>query len=111
MVTRSTPSIVLGPTGYLQGTYKFFSLATSQKIKHHAFTPFPMLNSVIKKVEAFGKSNTLPVGFDFMDRNGILFEWNKEVDKYTVGIVILYPSLSAEHPRVVLRQDQPLPLI
>ncbi len=27
MVTRSTPAIVLGPTGNLQGTYKFLSLA------------------------------------------------------------------------------------
>ncbi len=48
--------------------------------------------------------------------NGILFEWNKEVDESPEGIidvedVILYPSLAAEHPGVVLGQDQPLPLI
>jgi hypothetical protein len=82
MVTSSTPLIVLGPTGNLQGTYNFFSLATSQKIKWRAFTPYPMPDLVIKKVEAFGKSNALPGGFDFVDRNGILFEWSKEVDKY-----------------------------
>jgi hypothetical protein len=33
MVTRSTPAIVLGPTGNLQGTYKFLSLATGKKVK------------------------------------------------------------------------------
>ncbi len=33
MVTRSTLAIVLGPTGNLQGTYKFLSLATGKKVK------------------------------------------------------------------------------
>ncbi len=37
MVTRSTPAIVLGPTGNLQGTYKFFSLETGKKIKCRKF--------------------------------------------------------------------------
>jgi hypothetical protein len=73
-----------------------------------------MPDLVIKKVEAFIKSNALPGGFNFVDRNGILFKWNEEVDKYPKGIfeldnVILYPSLAAEHPRVVIGQDQPLP--
>ncbi len=106
MVAHSTLSIVLGPTGNLQGLYKLFSLVTNQKIKWCVFTPHPMPNLVIKKVEAFGKFNALPSSFDFADRNGILFEWNKEVDKYPVGIVELdnvnlYPSLAAEHPGVV----------
>jgi hypothetical protein len=33
MVTHSTLAIVLGPTGNLQGTYKFLSLAIGKKIK------------------------------------------------------------------------------
>ncbi len=33
MVTYFTPAIVLGLTGDLQGTYKFFSLTTGKKIK------------------------------------------------------------------------------
>jgi hypothetical protein len=33
IVTHSTPAIVLGPTGNLQGTYKFLSLATRKKVK------------------------------------------------------------------------------
>jgi hypothetical protein len=78
--------------------------------------PYPMPDSVIKKVEAYGKSTTLPGIFDFADRNGILFEWNEEVDKFPEGIidiedVVLYPSLAAEHPGVVLGRDQPLPSI
>ena len=66
-----------------------------------------MPNSVIKKVKAYAKSTTLPGIFDFADRNGILFEWNEEVDESPKGIVevkdvILYPSLAAEHPGVAL---------
>jgi hypothetical protein len=58
----------------------------------------------------------LPGIFDFTDRNGILFEWNEEVDEFPEGIVdaedvVLYPSLAAEHPGVVLGRDQPLPSI
>jgi hypothetical protein len=116
MVTRSTPAIVLGPTGNLQGTYKFLSLATGKKVKRRAFTPYPMPDSVIKKVEAYGKSATLPDIFGFAVRNGILFEWNEEVDEFPEEIidiedVDLYPSLAAEHPGVVLGRDQPLPSI
>ncbi len=113
MVTRSTPAIVLGPTGNLQGTYKFFRLETGKKIKRHKFTACPMPDLVIKKVEAFGKSS-LGV-FDFADRNGILFKWNKEVDKCPEGIieedVVLYPFLIAKFPGVTLGQDHPIPTI
>ena len=75
-----------------------------------------MPDSVIKKVEAYGKSTALPGIFDFANRNGILFEWNEEVDDCPKGIVdtedvVLYPSLAAEHPGVVLGRDQPLPSI
>ena len=75
-----------------------------------------MPDSVIKKVEAYGISTALPGIFDFADRNSILFEWNKKVDEFPKGIVdiedvVLYPSLAAEHPGVVLGRDQPLPSI
>ena len=75
-----------------------------------------MPDSVIKKVEVYGTSTALPGIFDSADRNGILFEWNEVVDESPEGIVdiediVLYPSLTAEHPRVVLGQDQPLPSI
>jgi hypothetical protein len=72
-----------------------------------------MPDSVIKKVDDFGKSS-LGV-FDFSDRNGILFEWNEEVDKCQEGIVkedmVLYPSLVAKFPGVTLDRDHPIPTI
>ncbi len=103
MVTCSTPAIVLGPTGNLQGIYKFFSLTTGKKIKQYAFAPYPMPDSCIKMVKVYAKSTALPGIFDFADRNGILFEWNEEVDESPKGIVavediVLYPSLATEHP-------------
>ncbi len=75
-----------------------------------------MPDSVIKKVEAYAKSTALPSIFDFADRNGILFEWNEEVDESPKGIknvedITLYPSLAAEHPGVALGRDQPPPSI
>jgi hypothetical protein len=113
MVTRSTPAIVLGPTGNLQGTYKFFSLETGKKIKRRKLTAYPMPDSVIKQVEAFGKSSSGV--FDLANRNGILFEWNKVVDERPEGIVkedvVLYPSLVAKFPGVTLGQDHPIPTI
>jgi hypothetical protein len=72
-----------------------------------------MPDSVIKKVEAFGKSSSGI--FNFANRNGILFEWNKEVDECPEGIVeddvVLYPSLIAKFPGVTLGQDHPIPTI
>ncbi len=53
MVTRSTPAIVLGPTGNLQRTYNFLSLATEKKVKRRAFMPYPMPDLVIRKVKAW----------------------------------------------------------
>ena len=75
-----------------------------------------MPDSVIKKDKAYAKSTALPGIFNFADRNGILFEWNEEVDESSEGIfkvkdIILYPSLAVEHSGGVLGQNQPLPLI
>ncbi len=40
-----------------------------------------MPDSVILKIETMGNQH-LPGVFDFSDRNGVLFEWNDDVDKY-----------------------------
>jgi hypothetical protein len=80
------------------------------KIKQHKFTPYPMPDSFIKKVEHFGRSGA-PAGiFDFADRSGILFKWNDKVDespqKLVKNDVIPYPSLAAGIPGVPLTRDQ-----
>ncbi len=115
MVSRSTPAIVLGPTGNIQGTYKVFNLRTGKKIKQRKIMVMPMPDTVIAQVERLGHTNATPNMFDFSDRNGVLFEWNKDVDETPEGIieedVVLYPPLAAETPGVVLKQDQPIPSI
>jgi hypothetical protein len=75
-----------------------------------------MPDTVIARVERFGKENALPGIFDFADRNGVLFEWNGDVDECPEGIleeddVILYPSIAAELPGVELEHDSPRPSI
>ena len=109
MSSRATPSIVLGPTGNLQGTYKFFNLETGKKIKRRQFTSYPMPDSVIAKVEGFARRNVVPGAFNFADRSGILFEWNDDLDESPEGLVaedvVLYPSIVAEFPGVTLDRD------
>jgi hypothetical protein len=67
----------------------------------------PMPNTIIAQVERLARTNATPNMLDFLDRNGVLFEWNKDVDKTPKGIieedVALYPSLAAETPGVVLK--------
>ncbi len=74
-----------------------------------------MPNLFIMRVEQFGKINATPNVFNFLDRNGVLFEWNNKVDECLEGIVeeevVLYPALVAEILSVVLNQDQPILLI
>jgi hypothetical protein len=115
MVTCLTLAILLGLMGNLQGTYKFFNTLTGKKIKQQKLTVKPMPESITKKVEQFGKSNSWPNTLDFADRNGILFEWNDNVDEYQERLikedVVLYPSLMADIPGVVLEQDLPISMI
>ena len=104
MTPRSTPAIVLGPTGNLQGTYKFMSLATGKKINHRNFTKFAMPDSVIKRVETMGHCATAGA-FEFLDCTGILFKWDK-IDEHQEHLVeeehVAYPSIVAELPGLSL---------
>ncbi len=69
------------------------------------FTPYPMPDLVIKKVETFGTGKQ--DGFNFADCNGTLFEWNDKVDALkgecrVKESVVLYPSITAEFLGVAL---------
>jgi hypothetical protein len=43
-------AIALGPTGNLQGSVKFSSLNTGRVLKRRLFTPIPMPDHIIAKV-------------------------------------------------------------
>jgi hypothetical protein len=49
---RTKWAICMGPTGNLQGSYKFLSLATGKKVTRRKFTEMPITELVIKQVEA-----------------------------------------------------------
>jgi hypothetical protein len=51
MISRTVGAISLGPTGNIQGTYKFMSLLTGRLIKARSFAPLPIPEEVIKQVE------------------------------------------------------------
>jgi hypothetical protein len=115
MITRGSPAIILGPTGNQQGTYKLMNLAIGKKTKRRQWTKYPMPDSIIKKrVKTLGVRAGLGA-FDFADRNGILFEWNEEVNKNQEQLVkeevARYPSLVHEFPRITLDRDIVIPSI
>ena len=76
---------------------------------------YPMIDSIIKQVEAFGSQDNLPGMFDFADCTGILFEWNEEVDEACEQLLgptpVDFPYLPAKIPGVALRQDEPVPAV
>ncbi len=92
-----------------------FSLETGMKIKHCEFTPNPMPDSIIKKVEHFQRWGAPASVFDFSNRSGILFEWDNKVDKSPQSLVednvVPYPSLEAVIPGVPLTRDQPVLIV
>ena len=114
MMARGSPGIILGPTGNEQGTYKVMNLATGKKIKRRCWTKMPMPDSAIARVEALGVRAGRGT-FDFADRNGILFEWNEEVDDRQADLIeeeaVRYPSLVREFPGIALDRDLPIPSI
>jgi len=55
MEPRTKWGICLGPTGNMQGSYKFRSLSTGKKVTRRKFTEMPMTDSVMKMVDSLGK--------------------------------------------------------
>ncbi len=77
MASRTRGAICLGPTGNMQGTYKFLCLDSGKVINRRQFKELPMPASVIRKVEDMGKRGTAG-NLVFSDRNGVPFPWNDD---------------------------------
>ena len=76
MVSRTTPAIAIGPTGNLQGTYKFYSLRSKKVVVRRKWSELPMPPTVIKLVEDIARKElkikanaVLPEMFTFYDRH------------------------------------------
>jgi hypothetical protein len=87
MVTRSTPAIVLGLRKLVRDLQvsQLGDWKEGQATSVHA-VPHARLSHQEGRSQSV-KSTSLPGIFDFANRNGILFEWNKEVDKFPKRIV------------------------
>ena len=67
---RTVGAITLGPTGNLQGGYKFLNLRTGKKITRRNWTHLPMPSEVIERVNKIGSAEGQPKLLTFQDRHG-----------------------------------------
>jgi hypothetical protein len=69
-LARTKGAISLGPSGNLQGGFKFMALNTGKKIVHRSWDVIPMPDVVIARVNALGSDQ--PHQMTFADRHGRL---------------------------------------
>jgi hypothetical protein len=67
---RTVGAICLGPTGNMQGSYKFLNLRTGKRITRRRWTLLPMPQEVIERVNQLGTADGQPELFTFYDRKG-----------------------------------------
>jgi hypothetical protein len=110
MLTHSTPSICLGPTGNHQGSHFFFSHVTGQIIKQRGLTEIPVPQSVIDRVTHFARKSHSPADLIFLNRHNQPFDWpdNKVLETDNTPIAP-YPDIPAEMPGVHLNRSPQLP--
>ena len=78
---RTVGAICLGPTGNLQGSYKFLNLRTGKRITRRNWTQLPMPKEVIDRVNQLGRSDNQPALLTFYDRRGNLIGENEQADE------------------------------
>ena len=71
MESRTKWGICLGPTGNMQGSYKFMSLSTGKKIVRRKFTEMPMTESVMNQIDKWAKKDRTQNGLTFLNRKGM----------------------------------------
>jgi hypothetical protein len=115
MVPRTHEAIALGPTGNLQGSVKFYCINMGRVLKQRSFTPMPMPDSVIQRVNRIGEREKQGWTFRFLNRRGEPYKWMDEVpedDPDFQGLLdenedtAVYPDVSAELPGVELEAEE-----
>jgi hypothetical protein len=114
MTPRMHKCIALGPTGNLQGSVKFYCLTTGRVLKRRSFTPMPMPDRVIKRVNAIGVREGQKRTFHFLNQRKEPFEWTDSLpkdDPEFQGLVenedeAPFLDVSAELPGVVLESEE-----
>jgi hypothetical protein len=69
---RTVGAICLGPTGNIQGSYKFLNLRTGKHITRRRWSQLPMPQEVIDRVDQLGRADGQPELLTFYDRKGRL---------------------------------------
>jgi hypothetical protein len=114
MTPRTHECIDLGPTGNLQGSIKFYCLTTGRVLKRRSFTPMPMPDRVIRRVNTIGEHEGQGRTFRFLNRRKEPYEWADSVpedDPEFQGLLenedeAPYPDISAELPGVALAIEE-----
>jgi hypothetical protein len=116
MKSRGLPTICLGPTGNIQGTYHFLNLSSGLVIKRRNFDELPAPDSVINRVNSLAGNNSITKNLIFADRNQIPFDWPDNKDASADGLdptpFAQFPDIPAEMPGVTLdrhQTDHPIP--
>ena len=96
LTSRTVGGISLGPTGNMQGTYKFLSTLTSKLIKGTQFTPLPMPQEVIQIVNNMFQTNVSKLVI--ANRRNVPDPTEYVIDDYSSNDDSTYVSANKEIP-------------
>jgi hypothetical protein len=101
--------ICLGPTGKMQGSYKFMSLSTGKKIVRRKFTEMPMTESVMNQIGQWAKKDRTQNGLTFLNKKGMGYEFNDDDNQATLVVrpeSALFPDVPAEAPGILTEHEE-----
>ena len=77
----------MGPSGNIQGSYKYFALAMGKKITRPQATPVPMTDDIIEWVNKIGIAQKIPEVLEFtMNAGGIVEVGDEYEESYHEGL-------------------------
>jgi hypothetical protein len=103
MVLWTHEGIALGLTGNLQGSVKLYCLNTERVLKRHSFTPLPMQDKVIKRVNSIGLKEKQGHSFWFLNRRKKPYKWTDKVlkdDQEFQGLLKADKEEAAAYPNI-----------
>ena len=71
---RTVAVVCMGPTGNAQGGYKYYALATKQKIIRPQAIPLPMTHEIIALVKKIAVQQNMPENIIFTTNHGEIVE-------------------------------------
>jgi hypothetical protein len=99
MERRTKWGICMGPTGNLQGSYKFMSLTPGKKIARHKFTEMLMTEAVMKQIKKWAMKDRVQNGLTFKNRNGEEYKFNDDKN-------VPFPDIPVEAPGILTEQEE-----